>query len=43
VAPDFSTEPEFQEQPDRVEQFCRTEVVPLDLLFAIGGPDQTAP
>ncbi len=30
---DFSTEPEFQEQLDWVEQFCRDEVVPLDLLF----------
>ena len=30
---DFSTEPEFQAQLDWVEQFCRDEVVPLDLLF----------
>jgi len=30
---DFSTEPEFQEQLDWVEEFCRTEVEPLDLAF----------
>jgi alkylation response protein AidB-like acyl-CoA dehydrogenase len=33
VAWDFSTEPEFQEQLDWVEEFCRTEVEPLDLVF----------
>jgi acyl-CoA dehydrogenase len=33
VAWDFSTEPEFAEQLDWVEQFCRTEVEPLDLVF----------
>jgi acyl-CoA dehydrogenase len=33
VAWDFSTEPEFQEQLDWVEQFCRTEIEPLDLVF----------
>jgi alkylation response protein AidB-like acyl-CoA dehydrogenase len=30
---DFSTEPEFQKQLDWVEQFCTTEVDPVDLLF----------
>jgi acyl-CoA dehydrogenase len=33
VAWDFSTEPEFQEELDWVEEFCRTEVEPLDLVF----------
>jgi acyl-CoA dehydrogenase len=33
VAWDFSTEPEFQEQLDWVEQFCRLEVEPLELVF----------
>src|SRR6266567_2291305 len=33
VAWDFSTEPEFQEQLDCVEHFCRTEIEPLDLVF----------
>jgi hypothetical protein len=33
VSWDFSTEPEFQAQLDWVEQFCRDEVVSLDLLF----------
>jgi acyl-CoA dehydrogenase len=33
VAWDFSTEPEFQEQLDWVEQFCRAEIEPLDLVF----------
>jgi alkylation response protein AidB-like acyl-CoA dehydrogenase len=33
VAWDFSTEPEFQEQLDWVEEFCRTEIEPLDLVF----------
>jgi acyl-CoA dehydrogenase len=33
VAWDFATEPEFQEQLDWVEQFCRTEIEPLDLVF----------
>jgi acyl-CoA dehydrogenase len=33
VAWDFSTEPEFQEQLDWVEQFCRSEIEPLDLVF----------
>ena len=30
---DFSTEPEFQKKLDWVEQFCREEVEPLDLVF----------
>jgi alkylation response protein AidB-like acyl-CoA dehydrogenase len=33
MAWDFSTEPEFQEQLDWVEEFCRTEIEPLDLVF----------
>ena len=33
MAWDFSTEPEFQEQLDWVEQFCRDEVDPVDLIF----------
>ncbi|HEX5189878.1 MAG TPA: acyl-CoA dehydrogenase family protein [Streptosporangiaceae bacterium] len=33
VAWDFSTEPEFQQQLDWVEEFCSTEVEPLDLVF----------
>jgi acyl-CoA dehydrogenase len=33
MAWDFSTEPEFQEQLDWVEQFCREEIEPLDLVF----------
>ncbi len=33
MAWDFSTEPQFQEQLDWVEEFCRTEVEPLDLVF----------
>ena len=33
MAWDFSTEPEFQEQLDWVEDFCRTEIEPLDLVF----------
>src|SRR5258708_9996144 len=34
MAWDFSTEPEFQEQLDWVETFCREEIEPLDLVFA---------
>src|SRR5215204_1671789 len=30
---DFSTEPEFQKKLDWVEEFCREEVEPLDLVF----------
>ena len=30
---DFSTEPEFQEKLDWVEQFCREEVEPLEYVF----------
>jgi len=33
MAWDFSTEPEFQEKLDWVEQFCREEIEPLDMLF----------
>ncbi len=33
MAWDFSTDPEFQEQLDWVEQFCREEVEPLELVF----------
>ncbi|HUZ10919.1 MAG TPA: acyl-CoA dehydrogenase family protein [Acidimicrobiales bacterium] len=33
MAWDFSTEPEFQEQLNWVERFCREEIVPVDLLF----------
>lgn len=30
---DFSTEPDFQEKLDWVEEFCRDEIEPLDLIF----------
>jgi alkylation response protein AidB-like acyl-CoA dehydrogenase len=33
MAWDFSTDPEFQAQLDWVEQFCREEIEPLDLVF----------
>jgi alkylation response protein AidB-like acyl-CoA dehydrogenase len=33
VAWDFSTEPEFQAQLDWVDEFCREEIDPIDLLF----------
>jgi alkylation response protein AidB-like acyl-CoA dehydrogenase len=33
LAWEFSTDPEFQEQLDWVEQFCREEVEPLELVF----------
>jgi acyl-CoA dehydrogenase len=33
VAWDFSTDPEFQELLDWVEQFCKEEVEPLELVF----------
>jgi alkylation response protein AidB-like acyl-CoA dehydrogenase len=33
VAWEFSTEPEFQEQLDWVQEFCRSQVEPLDLVF----------
>src|SRR5438874_637118 len=33
MAWDFSTEPECQEQLDWVEQFCKEEIEPLDLVF----------
>ncbi len=30
---DFSTEPDFQKKLDWVEEFCRDEIEPLDLVF----------
>ena len=33
MAWDFSTEPEFQEKLDWLEQFCKDEIEPLDLVF----------
>jgi acyl-CoA dehydrogenase len=33
MAWDFSTEPEFQEKLDWVEQFCKEEIEPIDLVF----------
>ena len=33
MAWDFSTEPEWQEQLDWAEDFCRNEIEPLDLVF----------
>jgi len=33
MAWEFSTDPEFQEQLDWVEEFCRDEIEPLDLVF----------
>src|SRR5262249_12374169 len=41
MAWDFSTEPEFQKKLDWVEEFCREEVEPLDLIFpyAVRSPD----
>src|SRR5215204_256256 len=41
MAWDFSTEPEFQDKLDWVEQFCKEEVEPLDLVFpyAVRSPD----
>src|SRR5918998_5769724 len=33
MAWDFSTDPEFQEQLDWVEQFCREEIEPFSLVF----------
>src|SRR5829696_8272505 len=33
MAWDFSTEPEFQEQLDWVERFCREEIEPFDMVF----------
>ena len=35
---DFSTEPEFQEKLDWVEQFCREEVEPLEYVFPYADP-----
>ncbi len=41
MAWDFSTEPEFQEKLDWVEQFCKEEVEPLEYIFpyAVRLPD----
>lgn len=41
MAWDFSTEPEFQEKLDWVEQFCKQEVEPLHYVFphAVRSPD----
>ena len=41
MAWDFSTEPEFQEKLDWVEQFCKEKVEPLDYVFpyAVRSPD----
>ena len=33
MAWDFSTEPEFQEKLDWVEQFCREEIEPFSIVF----------
>jgi acyl-CoA dehydrogenase len=33
MAWDFSTEPEFQEQLDWIEEFCREEIEPFDTVF----------
>src|SRR5581483_8935977 len=33
MAWDFSTDPEWQEQLDWVEDFCKNEIEPLDLVF----------
>ena len=41
MAWDFSTDPEFQEKLDWVEQFCKEKVEPLDYVFpyAVRSPD----
>src|SRR6185295_20396317 len=41
MAWDFSTEPEFQKKLDWVEEFCREEIEPLDMVFpyAVRSPD----
>ena len=41
MAWDFSTEPEFQEKLDWVDQFCKEKVEPLDYVFpyAVRSPD----
>jgi acyl-CoA dehydrogenase len=41
MAWDFSTEPEFQEQLDWVDRFCKEEIEPFDLVFpmALRGRD----
>ena len=30
---DFSTEPDFQKKLDWVDEFCKNEIEPLDLIF----------
>ena len=35
MAWDFSTEPEFQEQLDWIDQFCREEIEPFNLVFPV--------
>lgn len=42
MAWDFSTEPEFQEKLDWVEQFCREEIEPLELVFSGAGRSRDA-
>src|SRR5277367_5894263 len=37
MAWDFSTEPEWQEQLDWIEQFCREQIEPLTLAFPMAG------
>ena len=41
MAWDFSTEPEFQEKLDWIQQFCEEKVEPLGYLFpnAVGLPE----
>ena len=41
MAWDFSTDPEFQEKLDWIEQFCKEKVEPLDYVFpyAVRSPD----
>ena len=35
MAWDFSTEPEFQEQLDWIDQFCREEIEPFNTVFPV--------
>ena len=41
MAWDFSTDPEFQEKLDWIEQFCKEKIEPLDYVFpyAVRSPD----
>ena len=43
MAWDFSTDPEFQEKLDWVEQFCKEQVEPLEYVFpyAVRSPHPT--